>query len=175
MITAEVDETAGMTNQKRQIFSRILLVLLVISLVMTTGCTKKSAIGAINDRATLAVLQFEKIEEGVSGIVYREVNDFEALVGTTKTPLLLAFYNPMAEVNAQVIPQLEQMADDDQGKLTILWIDATSQLHLAESFGANNLPQFTVMVDATVKRSLVGFDSQGPEKLKQLVSPYLKD
>ena len=161
-------------NGQRQIQALLILSLLVICLFLMAGCAQKSAIGAINDRATMAVLQFEKIEEGVSGVVYREVNNFETLVGTTKTPILLAFYNPLSEVNAQIIPQLEQMADDDQGKLTILWIDATSQTRLAESFGATNLPQFTVMVDATVKRSLVGFDSQGPEKLEQLVSPYLQ-
>ncbi len=160
----------------RQLSSVILAVIvLVVSMSVLAGCAKKSAVGEINDQASMAVLQFEKIEDGVSGIVYREVNDFPALVAATKTPLLLAFYNPMSESNAQVMPQLEQMADDFQGRLTIVWIDATRQAKLAESFSATNLPQFTVMVDATVKRTLVGYDSQGPENLEQLVSAYLKN
>ena len=167
-------ETIKRMLSSRQIVAGLLSLFLLTGCLLTlTGCAKKPAIGKINDQASLAVLQFEKIEDGVSGVVYREVNDFPALIATAKTPLLLAFYHPMAGVNAQVIPQLEQLADDYQGRLTILWIDATVETSLAESFAAANLPQFTVMVDATIKRTLVGFDNQGPERLKQLISPYL--
>lgn len=165
---------AGSLTWWRLPFSMLLIAFMVVSGVLATGCARKSAVGEINDRASVAVLQYEQIEAGVSGVVYREVNDFNALVAATKTPLLLVFYNLMSEVNAQVMPLLEQLADDEQGRITIVWIDASRQAKLAESFNVDILPQFTVMVEATVKRTLVGFDSQGPEKIEQLIAPYLQ-
>jgi thioredoxin 1 len=160
----------GTKRLTRRLFS--LLLALVLTLTMA-ACAAAGPVGEINNDATLSVLQFETIDSETSGVVYREVNDFNALIARAGTPVLLVFHHPMATDNTRVIPKLEQLADDWEGRLVIVWIDAVAQPRLARDFNVEQLPQFTVLVDASVKRSLIGFDQQGAIMLDSLIAPYL--
>ncbi|MDD2534510.1 MAG: thioredoxin domain-containing protein [Eubacteriales bacterium] len=169
------------SKQHRQ-RGRVILPLLSVFLIMffllsnvflLSGCDQNSPIGEIDGQASLAVMRFEQIDQDFSGIVYREVNNFAALLNQTETPILIAVYHPLGQTNAQIIPALEQLADDYQDQLMIIWVDGTIETKIASDFGAESLPQFTMLVHSEVKRTLVGFAENGAEDLQILVESYI--
>lgn len=147
--------------------------LLILLIVLLSGCREIPIVGELDDNAPVALICFETLDDGVSGVVYRRVNRFEALIGGSEKPLLVAFYRHGDEINTRIIPVLEQMADDYRERLSIVWIDAAREENIALSFGVEGLPQFTMVEGASLKRSLVGYDEQGDEKLDALIQPYI--
>ena len=155
-----------------------LTITLAVLLVLTPGmtaCGEVSVIGPINDSASIALLRYEVMDDGFDGVVYRQVNRFSALMAQSDTPLLVVFYSPLAEINIQVIPRLEQMAYDYQEQLQIVWVDAGAEKAMAETFDVSVLPQFTVVVDSSIQRSLVGYGEEGAVMLAELLEPYLPE
>lgn len=158
---------------------RLVSIILVLSLLSSlpfclAGCGSRKIVGPIDQQASICLLSFERVDAETSGIVYRRIERFDAFVAQAKVPVLLVFYQPLDETNTRVIPAIEQLADDCQGQLAVVWIDATRETGLASDFQVSVTPRFTVLVDAAAKRSLVGFDEAGPDQLRQLVAPYLK-
>jgi thioredoxin 1 len=151
----------------------VLVLAALLFLLLLAGCSEEPAIGAVNYDASVALMRFENLDDGVSGVVYRQVNRFSAVLAESKTPVLVVFYSVYDETTARIQPFLEQMADDYQGKLAIIWIDADAEKDLANSFQVDELPQFTVVVEGALRRSLVGFGEDGENKIKELVLPYL--
>jgi hypothetical protein len=158
-----------------KLFFRIGICLLSVMLccLPLAGCKPEPAVGEINDEATVALIRLESQESGIIGVVYRQINRFESFLAESTVPVLVVFYDSMATVNIQVIPFLEQLADDDQGLLQIVWIDAGAEQALADSFNVEELPQFTVVVEASLKRSMIGFDDEGSVHVRELLTPYL--
>lgn len=151
----------------------LLLVMILLTGLLPAGCAEEPVIGEINDQATVALIRFEDQGDGISGVVYREINRFSSFLAESDEPVLAVFYSSLAPVNSQIIPRLEQMADDYQGTLQIAWIDADAEPALADSFSVEALPQFTVVIGGAMKRSLVGYDQDGASKLQALVDAYL--
>ena len=161
---------------KRRIRAATLILALALLLGLPAGlagCAEEPVVGEIDDTASVAVIRFEAQENGLSGVLYRRINRFDAFLAASKVPVLVVFYSPLAPVNTLVIPRLEQMADDYRDQLQIVWIDANAEEALAASFSVGMLPQFTVVVEASLKRSLAGYDDQGSERLQELLEPYL--
>lgn len=141
--------------------------------LMATGCASEPVVGGINDAASIALITFEAQEDGIAGVVYREVLRLPALLATSEQPVLVVFYARQDMPNTLVIPLLEQMADDYREQLQIVWIDAEAETDIAASFQVKSLPQFTVVQEAALKRSLVGFDDAGATRLAELLDPYI--
>lgn len=160
------------TSQPGRILPMLALSLLLM-LLPVTGCREQPVIGAIDDRATIALIRFEALEAGLNGVVYRQINRFDAFLGASQVPVVVVFYDQDDPVNTLIIPRLEQMADDYRDRLQIVWINAEEQKQVAASFSVGQLPQFTVVVGAVLKRSLIGFDDQGSIHLQELLEPYL--
>ncbi|NLO37097.1 MAG: hypothetical protein GX112_12210 [Clostridiaceae bacterium] len=158
-----------MTHRTR----RVVVWLLAALLVLLSGCREQPIVGELDDSASVALVRFEALEDGVSGVVYRRVNRFEAFIGASDRPILVAFYQRSDDLNTLIIPGLEQMADDYRDRLHIVWIDAAREPAIAQSFGVTQLPQFTMVEGASLKRSLIGYDGQGPERLDELIQPYI--
>jgi thiol-disulfide isomerase/thioredoxin len=159
-------------GQKRA--SRLIVFLIIFAFgISLAGCSEKPVLGPINDQGTMILMRFENQGDGISGVVYRQINRFEAFLAQSKVPVLVVFYASMDPVNSQVIPLLEQMAADYQNTLQIAWIDANAQEALAASFKVERLPQFTVVVEGELKRSLVGFGPDGVPQIADLLKPYL--
>lgn len=151
----------------------LLLVMILLTGLLSAGCAEEPVIGEIDDQATVALIRFEDQGDGISGVVYREINRFSSFLADSDVPVLAVFYSSLAPVNSQIIPRLEQMADDYQGALQIAWIDADAEPALADSFSVEALPQFTVVIGGAMKRSLVGYEQDGASKLQALVDAYL--
>ena len=154
-----------------------ILAVFVLSLTLTllplAGCSEAPIVGAIDHNAPIALIRFEALEDGLSGVVYRRINNFSAFLGASKVPVLVAFYDRSDPVNALVIPRLEQLADDYRDRLQIVWIDIRAQEQIAASFSVEQAPHFTMVIGAVLKRSLIGFDDQGGLRLDELIKPYV--
>lgn len=159
-------------NRMRRIIG--LAASLAVVMMLTPGCAPDPVVGDINDQASIALISFETQEDGIAGVVYRDVLRLPALLAASKQPVLVAFYARQDLTNTQVIPLLEQMADDYRDQLQIVWIDAEAQADIAASFQVKSLPQFTVVQEAVLQRSLVGFDENGATRLAELLDPFLE-
>lgn len=160
------------SNRMRRIIG--LAACLAVVMMWTPGCAPDPVVGDINDQASIALMSFETQEDGIAGVVYRDVLRLPALLAASKQPVLVAFYARQDLTNTQVIPLLEQMADDFRDQLQIVWIDAEAQADIAASFQVKSLPQFTVVQEAVLQRSMVGFDENGATRLAELLDPYLE-
>jgi hypothetical protein len=161
-------------QHSRHKLSRLIVFLIIFAFGVTfAGCSEEPVLGPVNDQGTVILMRFENQGDGISGVVYRQINRFEAFLAQSKVPVLVVFYASMDPVDSQVIPLLEQMAADYQNTLQITWIDANAQETLAASFKVERLPQFTVVVEGELKRSLIGFGADGAAQLAELLKPYL--
>jgi len=151
----------------------ILLLILLLTLPLAAACQAAPVVGDEDNEAPIALLHFEDIGDGISGVVYRRINSFDAFLAQSEVPVLLVFYNPLGDINHLVIPRIEQLADEYRGRLALVWINTTEAVTLARNFGVEQLPQFTMVVDAAVKRTLVGYDDQGAANLAELIAPYV--
>lgn len=152
-----------------------LISILFLLLIFLPACQEQPVVGAENNSAPIALMSYEPVEDGMEGIIYRQVNRFETFLAQSDIPVLVVFYHPLADINTRIIPRLEQLADDEQGRLAILWVNANEETTLMENFQVTTLPQFTVVEDSSIRRSLVGYDDQAYENLLELVEPYLAD
>jgi hypothetical protein len=163
-------------REAKKMVRRFWLVGVIVAslLVGPIGCQSEPVIGPRDDMASIVLMRFETVEDGLSGVVYRRINRFEAFLAESDVPILVAFYDRFDPVNTRVIPRLEQMADDHREELQVVWIDVSNEPQITEAFSVEQCPHFTVVVDAVLKRSLVGFDDQGGIRLDALIEPYLE-
>lgn len=151
----------------------VLALCLMLAMLPLAGCRAAPVVGEIDQSATMALVRFEALEAGLSGVVYRTINNFNAFLGASEVPALVVFYDRSDPLNALVIPKLEQLADDYRDRLQIVWIDARAHEQVAASFSVERTPHFTMVVGAVLKRSLIGFDDQGSVRLDELIKPYV--
>lgn len=160
---------------KRQLPTLLLTIIVLAAPPVLSACSSAPAVGEIDDTAAIALLSYETFNDGIDGVVYRRVNRFSTLMAQSRQPLLVVFYSPLAEINIQIIPRLEQLAFEYHNRLKIVWVDASAETALAESFQVESLPQFTVVVESSAKRSLIGYDDEGSARLAELLEPYLSE
>ncbi len=152
----------------------IILVSLAFASTVFSGCAKdEEAIGAENYNASLALISYETIDGEFEGIIYREVNSYSRLIARADVPVLTVFYNRMSDLNIMMLPLLEEMAIEYDQQLLIVLADVEHQTGLAEEFSVETMPQFSIVKEASLKRSMIGFDDNAPDKLKELVELYL--
>ena len=150
-----------------------LAVALVFLLLILPACSEQPVVGAVDQTASVALIRYETQSDGYDGVVYRQVNRLGTFMAQSEIPVLIVFYSPDSAINTLVIPVLEQMAVNYKNRLQIVWIDAKTEIELAESFTVDNMPQFSVTIQASLKKSMVGFDDEGAYRLKELIEPYL--
>lgn len=153
----------------------IILVSLTLALTVLAGCGTKDeeAVGAENYNASLALISYETIDGEFEGIIYREVNNYSRLIARADVPVLTVFYNRMSELSILMLPMLEEMAIEYDQRLLIVLADVEHQAALAEEFNVETMPQFSIVQQASLKRSLIGFDDNAPAKLKELIELYV--
>lgn len=166
------------SNSRRWLDAIVCLtIMLVLSAFVssTTGCAAKNkeAVGDENYNASLALISYETIDGEFEGIIYREVNSFSLLIARADVPVLTVFYNPMSDLNTLMLPMLEEMSIQYDQQLMIVLADVEKQSALAEEFSVKTLPQFSIVKQASLKRSLIGFDDDTPDKLNDLVEAYI--
>lgn len=157
-------------------FLPLLLVLLLALCLLPalSACTRaKPVLGEIDEQAPVALLRFETIDKGFSGIVYREVLDLPTFLGNEKLPVLLVFHQPGDAVERQLIPLVEQFADDYKDRVSVVFIDARAKPALGSLYGIETVPQYILVKSGSARLTMNGFDEttrSGLEKLVQMAA-----
>ena len=158
----------------KTIKANLLIITLAALLFTFSGCSEKPAIGDESYNASVSLISYELIDGEFDGVIYREITDLSKLVARSDIPLLIAFYQQMNDINISVIPLLEEIAVLYDDRIHIVWVDVDREIDLAEQFSVRQTPQFTVVDQAVIKRSLIGISDQGRQELIELITQYVE-
>ncbi len=101
--------------------------------------------------APLIALTWETDNEGFSGINHREVKDLEGLLTAAKQPILLSFYDELADHAHRLIPALEQLAADYRNKAHVILAQPTAEADILAYFDKGLLPVTYLIQDAEIE------------------------
>ncbi|NVD07243.1 co-chaperone YbbN [Vibrio sp. JPW-9-11-11] len=76
-----------------------------------------------------------------------EQNFRQVLEGSMQTPVLIHFWAPMSEESAQVIPELQMLAQQYNGAFTLALLNCEQEQVIASQFGVQALPTIALFVN----------------------------
>ena len=167
---------------KRLIHERHRLLVLCIFLVAfaaasLTGCRESGAIGGIVGDAPVTAVIFETGTdrgEPFSGIVYREVLDYDKLLASEPTPVLVAFLDDGA-TSGQAIAFVETVADSYRGRLRVVRVNVAFSdnprdvTELVELFKVTGYPCFAIADRGVRSGAVTGFDAMAQKEILDMI------
>ncbi|MBW3694422.1 co-chaperone YbbN [Vibrio sp. T187] len=76
-----------------------------------------------------------------------EQNFRQVLEGSMQTPVLIHFWAPMSQESAQVIPELQNLAQQYNGTFTLALLNCEQEQAIASQFGVQALPTIALFVN----------------------------
>ncbi len=103
----------------------------------------------------------------------QEVTDttFEANVLKAATPTLVDFWATWCAPCRMIAPVLEEIAAENEGRLTIAKLDVDNNPNIAASYGIQSIPTLILFKDGKPVERLVGFMNK--KKLMDKIAPHL--
>lgn len=148
---------------------------LILALLFNGSCAdKQQAVGAIDDQSSRVLMRSEVQEDGIEGIVYRHIINFQKLLAESPVPVLVVLYGERDPL-PRLIPYLEDLADQERDRLQVCWIDAQAEPEIVETVQAKVTPSFIIIRRGVIERSMSGFGSAGEEDLRSFLMPVLGD
>ncbi|KLN64313.1 co-chaperone YbbN [Vibrio sp. VPAP30] len=100
-----------------------------------------------------------------------EQNFRQVLEGSMQTPVLIHFWAPMSEESAQVIPDLQMLAQQYNGAFTLALLNCEQEQAIASQFGVQALPTIALFVNGQPVDGLGG--PQPIPAIQQMLSKHL--
>ncbi|MYM57801.1 tetratricopeptide repeat protein [Vibrio sp. OCN044] len=94
-----------------------------------------------------------------------EQNFRQVLEGSMQTPVLIHFWAPMSQESTQVIPQLQELAQQYNGAFTLALLNCEQEQMIASQFGVQALPTVALFVNGQPVDGL-----GGPQELQAIKS-----
>ena len=94
-----------------------------------------------------------------------EQNFRQVLEGSMQTPVLIHFWAPMSQESTQVIPQLQELAQQYNGAFTLALLNCEQEQMIASQFGVQALPTIALFVNGQPVDGL-----GGPQELQAIQS-----
>ena len=91
-------------------------------------------------------------------------SDFDAAVIRSEIPVLVDFWSPTCAPCRALAPVLEELAEENEGDVTIAKVNATQYPELAVKFGIDALPTLLLFHRGKVVERMVG--GQSKDKLQ---------
>jgi thioredoxin 1 len=82
--------------------------------------------------------------------------DFQAEVIDSKLPVLVDFWSEQCIPCKNLVPVLDQVAEDLAGRAKVVKMDAFANMRLASSFGVRSVPNLLFFKNGEVKDQFVG-------------------
>ena len=77
----------------------------------------------------------------------KEQNFRQVLEGSMQTPVLIHFWAPMSQESAQVIPDLQLLAQQHNGAFTLALLNCEQEQMIASQFGVQALPTIALFIN----------------------------
>ena len=100
-----------------------------------------------------------------------EQNFHQVLEGSMQTPVLIHFWAPMSEESAQVIPDLQMLAQQYNGAFTLALLNCEQEQAIASQFGVQALPTIALFVNGQPVDGLGG--PQTIAAIQQMLAKHL--
>ncbi|CAM3655874.1 co-chaperone YbbN [Vibrio aquimaris] len=94
-----------------------------------------------------------------------EQNFRQVLEGSMQAPVLIHFWAPMSQESTQVIPQLQELAQQYNGAFTLALLNCEQEQMIASQFGVQALPTIALFVNGQPVDGL-----GGPQELQAIQS-----
>jgi hypothetical protein len=136
-----------------------------ISIIITSGCTRETVderdyLGEYSYDAPITAMIYENFEGEGMGIVYREVTDYDQLIGYSKLPIVLYFYSSIREDGGEATAMVEQIAEDNHDRILVVSIDTMQAPDLTSHFDIEAVPDFVILNRGSLIDSFHNFDGQ---------------
>lgn len=118
----------------------------------------------------MVVLSYETdYEEGITGIFHRQVKGLSNFIGQTKVPILVVFYDPLAEHAPYIISEMEKLAEQAKGDAAILLVTPEAKDDMLSMFERTLLPTVYMVKNGAVQGDLRGPDETGIKQLRKFI------
>jgi thioredoxin 1 len=97
----------------------------------------------------------------VSNVLHVSDSDFENVVLKAQGPVLVDFWAEWCGPCKMIAPLLDQIADEYQGKLTVVKINIDESQNMPKRYGIRSIPTLMIFKDGEVDATKVGGGSKG--------------
>ena len=107
-------------------------------------------LGDIDYAASTAALVWEQVDgedEGIYGIQYREVIDFNSITSQSEIPVCLYFYSSSARGSQNLSAGVEDLAQTLVGKVLFIAVDGVEADAVSTAYQVGGYPEFILLND----------------------------
>ncbi|WP_245869435.1 thioredoxin domain-containing protein, partial [Vibrio fujianensis] len=95
----------------------------------------------------------------------------DVLADSVNQPILFYFWAPMSDESAQLVPQLQQLAQQYEGAFQLATLNCQEEQQIAAQFGIQALPTLALFVNGQPVDGLSGL--QSIETIKEMLARHL--
>lgn len=107
------------------------------------------------------------------GTFTKEATDdtFDSMVLQSSEPVLVDFWAPWCSPCLAIGPSLEKLAEEFEGKASVVKVNVDENPQVAARFGVRSIPFLVMFKSGEVSQSAVG--AQAPQSLKKMIEEAL--
>ncbi|HEX2179023.1 MAG TPA: thioredoxin [Actinomycetota bacterium] len=110
--------------------------------------------------------------DNVGNLVDIDDENFMTEVMDSKLPVLVDCWAAWCGPCRMLSPELEALAEEQDGRLKVVKLDVDANPSLSHLFGVSLLPTMVLFVDGVVETSVVGYRPR--DYILEQIGPYLK-
>ncbi|MBR4494115.1 MAG: hypothetical protein IKP14_05340 [Clostridiales bacterium] len=111
-----------------------------------------------SDAAALVWEQVDGEDEGIFGIQYRDVIDFNGITSQSEIPVVLFFYSSYADGSQNLMAGVEDLAQTLVGQVLFIAVDGVEADAISTAYEVGGYPEFILLADNARISTFSGFD-----------------
>ena len=129
-----------------------IVMVMIVATFASASCSDRSTnnatdnfIGDYSYDAPIIAMVYEDLDDEGSGILYREVLDFDKLLEKTDKPILIYMYSSMHPDDTGTTASIEQMAEDYHYVILVISVDLFQASDVADRYEVAAVPEFIII------------------------------